>query len=308
MNSGIYKFTNSVNGKVYVGSSVNLKQRLAVHKSTLRSNTHDSSYLQRAYNKYGENNFTFEIIEYCNESIIVEREQHWIDETKCYERSMGYNRRRNAENNLGMEYAEKVNMRFKGSSLNKEQVIDIKLMLRDTQITQVQISEIFNVDDSCINNIASDITFAHTIITDEDKLDYNKYEGVSFERKMANSKLTQNEVRDIKLFLRDYDDIAPKTIGEIFNVTQATIMSIKNNKKHKRVVITDEDQLDIEKYNVSEIKRKKRLLSKEEVREIKLLLRDTDLMQKDIAVLFNIAKNRVSDISTGKVFADVILD
>ena len=61
--SGIYQIRNLVNGKVYVGSAVNLQHRRREHRSDLRNGNHHSIKLQRAYNKYGESSFAFEILE-----------------------------------------------------------------------------------------------------------------------------------------------------------------------------------------------------------------------------------------------------
>ena len=63
---GIYKITNLTNNKCYIGSSFNLFNRLHNHKTNLRKNRHHNVYLQRAYNKYGEENFKFEIVEIIN--------------------------------------------------------------------------------------------------------------------------------------------------------------------------------------------------------------------------------------------------
>ena len=60
--SGIYKIANLVNGKRYIGGSVNLKHRLVCHKSGLRRGRHKNPHLQNAWNKYGEENFEFKII------------------------------------------------------------------------------------------------------------------------------------------------------------------------------------------------------------------------------------------------------
>ena len=59
--SGIYKITNNVNGKFYIGSSQNISRRWYDHKRELRIQKHHNKYLQRAWNKYGEENFSFEI-------------------------------------------------------------------------------------------------------------------------------------------------------------------------------------------------------------------------------------------------------
>jgi predicted GIY-YIG superfamily endonuclease len=58
-NYGVYIINNKLNGHNYIGSSINIKQRFAQHKSTLRHNTHRNQHLQNAWNKYGEENFDF---------------------------------------------------------------------------------------------------------------------------------------------------------------------------------------------------------------------------------------------------------
>ena len=63
-NCGIYVIQNTINNHIYIGSSINLKQRFSQHKSTLRNNTHKNKHLQSAWNKYGEENFEFIIIEH----------------------------------------------------------------------------------------------------------------------------------------------------------------------------------------------------------------------------------------------------
>ena len=62
MNSGIYKITNKVNGKFYIGSSLNIKQRWKYHRNNLKSGTHDNQHLQNSYNKHGKDKFIFEVV------------------------------------------------------------------------------------------------------------------------------------------------------------------------------------------------------------------------------------------------------
>jgi group I intron endonuclease len=80
MNSGIYQIVNKINGKRYIGSSVNIERRLGWHKSRLNSGKHHSVYLQRAWNKYGEGSFEFEISEeVLDKAILLETEQRHLD-------------------------------------------------------------------------------------------------------------------------------------------------------------------------------------------------------------------------------------
>ena len=59
----IYKIINVANGNFYVGSTVDFKARFKRHRSRLRKNNHHNKHLQSAWNKYGEYNFIFRIVE-----------------------------------------------------------------------------------------------------------------------------------------------------------------------------------------------------------------------------------------------------
>jgi group I intron endonuclease len=60
---GIYKITCTENGKFYIGSSVDLKERIGQHKRALAQKMHCNRRLQRSYDKYGKDKFVFEILE-----------------------------------------------------------------------------------------------------------------------------------------------------------------------------------------------------------------------------------------------------
>jgi group I intron endonuclease len=66
--SGIYKIVNKINNDFYVGSSKNINRRWHTHKSTLKYNRHHCIYLQRSWNKYGGQNFSFEILKEMSEA------------------------------------------------------------------------------------------------------------------------------------------------------------------------------------------------------------------------------------------------
>ena len=80
-NFGIYKIECTTTGVVYIGStSVSFKKRWRKHKQRLRHNYHENSYLQNAWNKYGEDKFVFEIAEVVdNVDIVKERESYWLN-------------------------------------------------------------------------------------------------------------------------------------------------------------------------------------------------------------------------------------
>ena len=96
--SGIYKITNLTNQKFYIGSSVNIYNRFHTHSTKLKKNVHFSRHLQASYNKYGKDNFIFEVVEYCQKELCVEREQYYLDTLKPQ-----YNKRTDATLNLGVK-------------------------------------------------------------------------------------------------------------------------------------------------------------------------------------------------------------
>lgn len=91
-NCGIYKITCLKNNKIYIGSSKNLSNRLYNHKYSLKNGIHKNVFLQKDWNYYGEENFKFEIIEYCDEDKQYELEQKYLNELKPFYRlGNGYN-------------------------------------------------------------------------------------------------------------------------------------------------------------------------------------------------------------------------
>lgn len=79
----IYKITNIINGDNYVGSCKTPRIRWINHKSRLKLGSHHSQYLQYAYNKYGKENFLFEVIEECQEHEKIERENYHMQLNNC---------------------------------------------------------------------------------------------------------------------------------------------------------------------------------------------------------------------------------
>ena len=88
---GIYKIENKINGKVYIGQSIDIKSRW--NKYILDSKTwqitNQSAVIHKALNKYGVNNFSFEVLEECNPNELDEKEIFWIDYYDSYYN--GYN-------------------------------------------------------------------------------------------------------------------------------------------------------------------------------------------------------------------------
>lgn len=91
MKSGIYCIKNLVNSKLYIGYTVNFTDRKNSHFELLRKKKHYNSKLQRAFLKYGEGNFQFEIIEKCEKEFLMEKEDYWCKFFNTHKDEFGYN-------------------------------------------------------------------------------------------------------------------------------------------------------------------------------------------------------------------------
>ena len=80
--SGIYKITNKINKKYYIGSACDLYKRYKDHRSALTSNRHHNKQLTKFVNKYGIDNLKFCLLEECKLEELESREQYYIDNSK----------------------------------------------------------------------------------------------------------------------------------------------------------------------------------------------------------------------------------
>ena len=129
MNGGIYKILNTVDGKQYVGSAVNLNKRKSEHWSGLRTGIHHNPHLQNAWNKYGEDAFEFRVVGKCPPERLIELEQEVMDHLKPE-----YNLTPTAGSSLGLaqsiETRRKISDTLKGRKVSEE----TKQKIREAQI------------------------------------------------------------------------------------------------------------------------------------------------------------------------------
>jgi group I intron endonuclease len=131
MDSGIYLIKNILDDKVYIGSSINLKDRRYKHFWMLERGIHDNQHLQNSYNKFGEENFKFEILENCEYDLLVEKENYYIEKYKSIDSEFGFNlakvteSRRNNLNEIVKKNLSKHNLN-KNGNFNKFRLIEIE--------------------------------------------------------------------------------------------------------------------------------------------------------------------------------------
>lgn len=167
MNSGIYKITNIVNNKCYIGSANNLKRRKWEHFCNLKYNRHCNKKLQFSYNKYSKDNFIFEILAICPKEYCIKLEQWFIDKLKPE-----FNILTIANSRLGIKQSESQKQKsseswkkikkensFKGNIKNTfEEILEIKkLIALNYPDTEIKIK--FNISTAAIHKIKHNKTW-----------------------------------------------------------------------------------------------------------------------------------------------------
>lgn len=127
MNSGVYKITNTINGKFYIGSSGDIETRWTTHINSLNRGNHHSKHLQRSWNKYGSLFFIFSIIEKIeiSEQLII-REQHYLDVLLPWNRLIGYNISPTAGSCLGIKRTDETKQKLREINIGKKVSDEVK--------------------------------------------------------------------------------------------------------------------------------------------------------------------------------------
>lgn len=89
---GVYQIRCRQNGKIYIGSALNIQNRWRIHRRDLSNGVHCNPHLQAAWNAYGEHSFELSVVEnVVDETLLLQTEQVWIKKTNCTDRELGFN-------------------------------------------------------------------------------------------------------------------------------------------------------------------------------------------------------------------------
>jgi group I intron endonuclease len=262
MKSGIYRIRNLINNKIYIGSSKDLEDRWNDHKRDLNYNTHHCDHLQNAWNKYGEKNFVFEIINECSpiKELLLFREQCWLDTIRVeyfdgtigdINHNLAYNTCKIAGSSAGTKASEETRKKQseakKGKRVGEEaslakltwvQVREIrKKYANDTTMSCTKLSKIYNVTSSVIKQILSYRTWIEDDGLKEQIEDIKKKSNAALLNNKRNlqgeknglAKLTWEKVKEIreKYVIGNYTSCK---LAKEYAINKSTILRIINNR------------------------------------------------------------------------------
>lgn len=172
---GIYRIDNTLNGKFYIGSAINLSNRFSCHKKDLNKNQHHNTHLQTAWNKYGKEAFTFNVVEVVEApEMLFDREQHYLDILRPYDKGVGYNKSVSSRTALGNKMSDETKkkqseaakqrwIRDGTESVSGENkwnakitwdiVYQIRKLYLETDMLHGEIAKIFNLDRRHIGSV-----------------------------------------------------------------------------------------------------------------------------------------------------------
>lgn len=136
MTCGIYCIENKIDGKKYIGKDSRLPKRMVFHLRELKKGKHINTYLQNSWNKYGEENFDFYIIEECENKNLSEKEVFYIRylETKS---PNGYNCTDGGEGMKGRKHSPETLEKMRVSQTGRKHSEETKKKISDSNMGHV---------------------------------------------------------------------------------------------------------------------------------------------------------------------------
>ena len=234
--TGIYKIENKINGKVYIGQSVDIYRRFRSHRHNAYNSKNKETYnlyLYTAIRNYGKENFTYTIVEQCDKSMLNERERYWIGYYKSNQKDYGYNLSDGGDSRYVKELTRSSNITAK-----KQQISEIKDMLLNTDIPIRDIAKKYNMTATAISNINVGKSWAcldtkYPIRDTRKKTLYycqkcgkqvsTKYSKLCKKCDAERQHMTRGHFKDYETFKEDIDNYGLKELSKKYGVTEHTV-------------------------------------------------------------------------------------
>lgn len=217
----IYKITNNVNGKIYIGQTQNLERRWKAHIRISRTPNSKNFYLlHKAISKYGKENFIFKELEsYQNYNDVLIAEINWISYYTCNVSQYGYNLTAGGEGHTGHKHSLETKEKLRQKAIGRKAAQSTKDLMSEHRTGS--------------NN--SMFGKSHTETSKKKMGDSKKILKLTQGERNGKSKLTEQQVREIKLLLKE-GKLQQKEIAIIYNVWASTIQKIASGKNWAYII------------------------------------------------------------------------
>jgi len=293
----IYKITNTITGRCYIGMTGDYKKRMKEH---FHSN-YDNTYLHRSIQKYGKDKFKHEIVFECNSWEELCKEE--IGYIKIFNTKVpnGYNLTDGGEGVIGLKRSKETRKKMSLAAKNRSteakrkisdagkifstnQIIEIKQLLSNG-ISQHAIAKIFNVAQGTIGCIKRGKTYFNI-----------KHQEEKLKNLRSDHKFSTNQIIEIKQLLSN--GISQCLIAKQFNVVVSTISCIKRNKTYANIKLSGID--------LNNLPKGSHKLSNDQILEIRKMLLNK-ISQYKIAKRFNTVQQTISRIKRNKTYTNIQL-
>ena len=269
---GIYKITNKINNKSYIGQSVNISKRWYEH---LNKRGNPNLPLYKDFDKYGSDNFTFTILEHCKKEELNEKEIYYI---KFYNSLIpnGYNLQKG-----GRSKGYEIYFLF-----SKEDIDNIYSLLRENKLTFNEIAEKYNVSNTLIRYINEGIEYPQDDIQypirsreDSHKIHYTNLKNKLCGEQSYRATITEETAKKIIFDLENNLELKIVDIAKKYNTTIDVVKDINRFKSWKHIERKKPCREDLGN----------NVLLPDEVKDIKILLKNPKIKYSDIMKKYPLA-------------------
>lgn len=282
----IYQIRNILNDKRYIGSSIEPDRRFSRHKSSLKCGKHHSMALQRAWEKYGETNFVFEIIKEASYDNLLVDEQIEINK-------WDFNKELYNVNPIAQNPPHKVGEDHGESKLTWEEVKQIRLLYANEEYDQKGLAKKFNISQIVIWQVIHNTGWHDPEYKPKDSY-LNREKQMPTGVDHHNAIFTEEQVKSIRQRYNS-ENIGLKELAKQYN-TSITIMSL---------LIRNKSYYDSEykpSYDAKEKRNSK--INWDIVRQIRKEREETKLSHQKLAEKYGVARQTILGICNNKTWIE----
>ena len=304
----IYKATNAVNGKVYIGKTVKkLEDRMYMHKWTAE-NSNDNYYFYNAINNYGWDAFTWEVIDTAeSEDELNQKEVYWISKYNSNNRYNGYNMTDGGEGVTGLIHTDESRMKMAMASGAKPfYLYNIKGEFVGEYINQHE----------CARELGLSVKTLNQLLKGQRLYTRKGYVGLYVEE--FNEDILRNRLKEVsELIMAHGKGNAKLSRDDVIKIKQMLADGLTYSEINKAVPHLDKHVCS--KIRTGEIwrdiivegftsKPKTTRLTEEQIREIKYLLSKGHHTQIQLAKMFGVSRGTIIGIKTGRTYSHITIE